>query len=565
VAHYSTGKDAVFIPEQRLFGSYGEYVQELMRQVVSATGHQQRLAREGLVMEGGKAPSVEAVNYERLVTELASGVKMMELGLPARLSAESMRLTDYWVRELEENPEIMDAVESDVNNAIEVIRRAEQGEKVEYASLRNRAVTAELCPGDGERGNHFIADAIREIPDAEKGLMVVVKSRDEGVAEVVMPAGARAVKNELPGFGKAAIGAALQGEGFARVRFYNKDGAAGYSPDDGWFEGREVEVARLHGDRLVAVSELNVREAVERADGPEFERVQMVRDDNNRWTLYLKAAGMAGVAVYPDREDQNRFFSTMKQGDAQAVAAIRREMALKYHALVTANPSLEVKLFGEVPTGVDGTRIERVNVYKTKDGRYMCAARIADAEVVKPRELSAAQWQRLWVADDVNAYKRNLAAALFADVLRREPGVKCDFPNLGQYDELKAKHPDALILMRRGDDYESVGSDAERVAEVCGIETFERVRADTDESVRMTSFASNALDTYLPKLIRAGERIAICEAMEQRSKSAELSCFATRVKSEESSCYAASVKSQELRVKGEVDADDSERKCGMKM
>jgi DNA mismatch repair ATPase MutS len=76
----------------------------------------------------------------------------------------------------------------------------------------------------------------------------------------------------------------------------------------------------------------------------------------------------------------------------------------------------------------------------------------------------------------------------------------------------------------------------------------------------MTSFASNALDTYLPKLIRAGERIAICEAMEQRSKSAEL-----RVKSEESSCYAASVKSQELRVKNEVDADDSERKCGMKM
>jgi DNA mismatch repair ATPase MutS len=146
-------------------------------------------------------------------------------------------------------------------------------------------------------------------------------------------------------------------------------------------------------------------------------------------------------------------------------------------------------------------------------------------------------------------------------VLRRELGVKCDFPNLRQYDELKAKHPDALILMRRGDDYESVGSDAERVAEVCGIETFERVRADTDESVRMTSFASNALDTYLPKLIRAGERIAICEAMEQRSKSAEV----LRTKSEESSCYAASVKSQELRVKNEVDADDSERKCGMKM
>lgn len=49
---------------------------------MSATGHQQRLAREGMVMKNGVAPSEDAVKYERLVVELASGIKMLELGCP---------------------------------------------------------------------------------------------------------------------------------------------------------------------------------------------------------------------------------------------------------------------------------------------------------------------------------------------------------------------------------------------------------------------------------------------------------------------------------------------------
>jgi DNA mismatch repair protein MutS len=66
--------------------------------------------------------------------------------------------------------------------------------------------------------------------------------------------------------------------------------------------------------------------------------------------------------------------------------------------------------------------------------------------------------------------------------------------------------------------YESVREDAEKVAEICDIDTFERVKSDTNESVKMTSFAPPALDTYLPKLIRAGQRVAICEALEEPRK-----------------------------------------------
>lgn len=76
------------------------------------------------------------MKQEKLVVELASGIKMMEMGMPAKISKENMGLVDYWNRELKENPCLIDAIESDVNNALDVIRKAERGEKIEYSSLK---------------------------------------------------------------------------------------------------------------------------------------------------------------------------------------------------------------------------------------------------------------------------------------------------------------------------------------------------------------------------------------------------------------------------------------------
>lgn len=165
MAHFDTAKDAVYMPEPKQFEHYEDYVQELMRQVASSTGHAQRLAREGMVMKGGKAPSEDAVHYERLVAELVSGVKMMELGLPARLADDSLPLVEHWTRELQENPHYIEAIESDVNNALGVIRRAEQGEKVEYATLRTQRQTSEMQERQGPqvdaRESAILVDILR--------------------------------------------------------------------------------------------------------------------------------------------------------------------------------------------------------------------------------------------------------------------------------------------------------------------------------------------------------------------------------------------------------------------
>lgn len=220
VPHYETDKDAVYMPRQREFGHYHDYIQEALRQIVSATGHQQRLAREGMVMKNGVAPSEDAVRQERLVVELASGIKMLELGLPARLSEESLKTVEYWCRELKENPNLMDALESDVNNAIEVINKAERGEKIEYATMRNRRDTSTMQ--EQMPKHYFVANEIRQHPDKETKKIVLVIDPQAKTADVILPAGASTeVDNEIPGMNKGRIMRALQKEGIEQVRFYN--------------------------------------------------------------------------------------------------------------------------------------------------------------------------------------------------------------------------------------------------------------------------------------------------------------------------------------------------------
>lgn len=540
--HYDTAKDAVYIPEQKHFGHYNDYVQELMRQIVSATGHQQRLAREGMVMYGGRAPSQSALKYESLVTEVAAGVKMMEMGLPAKLSAENIPLIEYWNRELQENPCLIDALESDINNALDVIRKAEHGEKIEYATLRNNRQTEnlrekqkpqvdsrealilsdilryggmhidnhnftspydrlefldkfdlsyyegekklrieqtkqedpevveiaftealgyaarihrlceEFMPNEWEaKGNFAISDSLKEIPNRKSKEMVIVMDNERNIADVIIPAGAmsgghvvmpngdkrmflmtpdevmpaeerkeqqaKVVSTNIPGFSKERIENALVNAGVAYVRFFNNDGRLGYRPDDSYFNDKSVSVATLDGRNLRTVRELDVSDAVRQATQVQFDRIQMLRDDNNRWALYLKPSGEKAFCVYPEKEDVNRFFSTVKQQQHEAANQVRNELAQKYYALTQNRPDLKLDLFNQKPENVDTSKIQRVNVFRTKDDRMMCMAVIDGVEKLQPREISRLQWQRMWIAEDVGAYKTSLAANIFADVL----------------------------------------------------------------------------------------------------------------------------------------------------
>lgn len=653
---YDTAKDAVYMPDQKHFSSYPDYVQELVRQVASATGHRQRLAREGMVMQGGKAPSEDAVKYERLVAELAAGVKMMDFGLPAKMSAESLPLVEYWTQELQENPTLLEAIETDVNNAVEVMRKAERGEKIEYATLLDHKRTTELrekqkpqvdsresailidiirkggmgvdsrnfaSPAEKQaflekfnlgfydkkveeallkvhdedpevmeiafteavhygtqmaesckeympaewntKGSYTVSDSLKGIPDRSTKEMVIVRDKQTGIVDVVLPAGAlegghvafpdgdkrpycltpdevmnaqersergaKAVTNNLPGFSKTRIDSTLRAQGATFVRFFNKDGLLGFRPDDSYFEGKEVTTAKLEGKELRTLSYIDVSEAVENATSVQFDRIQMLRDDDGRWALYLKPQGETSFSVYPDKEDVNRFFTTIKQGQQEASAEVRHDLANKYYALAQNRPELKVDLFAGPAENADLSKIKRVNIFRTKDERILCAPVIDGIEKVQPRLVTPQQWQRMWAAEDMAEYKTCLAAKLFADVLQQANAqAQSQEPHQGeqtriafdanakgqpftpamqeQYDQLKGKHPDAVLLFRTGDNYVAYKEDAQTTSRILGLDVVHGDKAD------IVSFPFGDLDTHLPKLIRSGQRVAICDQLE---------------------------------------------------
>lgn len=541
MAHYNVAKDVIYVPDRKNYPQYIDYVQDLMREIVRATGHQQRCAREGMVMRGGVAPSEEAVKREELVVELATGIKMLELGLPARLLPASLNLVEEWNRELREDPQMIDTIEADINNALDVIRKAEKGEKVTYFSEMNRQATEEMTEkkkpsvsseesailadiirhrgmliADGNfkseedkkaflekfdmtyyyeelchfmkltkdedpevveaaftemlkfsshidelargykpsewanTGTYAIYNALKEIPDRITRDFVIVADPKTGIADVIMPEGAfvggkvvlpsgkthnfylspdevmsaeeraekggRIQNNELAGMSKQRIAHALQNQGAGYTRFFNTGGVASFHPNDTYFDGKKVGVAKLNQWKLTDVREMNVSAEVEKARSVCFNTIGMIKADTGRWMIYMAPIGEVPFAMYPDKSDVNQFFSTSKQGNKADTERIRHELGQKYYALSRVNPSLCIDLTQKRASAEDVARMEKICIYETKDKRLVCEPVIAGMNV-PPREISKSQWQLFLLAEDRKAYKEDLVARVFADVL----------------------------------------------------------------------------------------------------------------------------------------------------
>lgn len=139
----------------------------------------------------------------------------------------------------------------------------------------------------------------------------------------------------------------------------------------------------------------------------------------------------------------------------------------------------------------------------------------------------------MWVAEDRQEYKRHLAATLFADVLRRgqtqeqtagekqereaeqkqgESVVQKNAEQLAlpkQWEEVKANHPDALILVCDNVNYRLYNADAVKASEILKLPLHEHPESANGITASV-EFEYDKLDTCLPKLVRAGERVAIC-------------------------------------------------------
>lgn len=437
IAHYDSKKDTLHIPAQKNFPSYADYVQEVTRQIVHATGVPQRLGREGLSVDGVKTPSEVQQHMEMLVKELASAHRMLELGMTAKMRPQTVEQLPNIISELKANPTMAQKVLHDVNRTVGMIKKAENGEKIkliEKPSEKRQQAWASQFPID-------------KVPST-------------------------------------------------------------------------------------------------------FTQISMLKDDEGKWTLAAKPENAHTFAVHPSREDVSLYFDMMKNDhDETHVNEFKTQFAQKYYSVVAANPEKEANIFRSNASQDALDLISKVNAFKTKDNKILLVATIGD-EKQKSVQINQSQWQRMWLADDKQDYKTHLAAILYSDVLagkleemkrsispdvegtqlheenehreyheeekRQQQQMSNVPPIIKQYNDLKQKHPDALLLFRCGDFYETYKEDAVKASNILGITLTKHSKRMDEEGkpLKMAGFPYHALDTYLPKLIRAGERVAICDQLE---------------------------------------------------
>lgn len=382
---------------------------DIYRAVVAATGTENRLDRSG---RNNLLPEDDA-KHEQLVRELAAGVMMARQGLPAILSKENEKLIPYWEREIKENPKLLGIVERDVNNAVETIDNLVAKRKVDYESIRGQ------LPGKTmeKPSKYSISQDLAKLPNIETKEIVVVKDILRKEADVILPAGASLeVNNEVPGMRKDRITIALKKEGIDDVRFYNAGGSLGLNKSNSYFQGKEVTLNNLKQYELVPHHTLDVEKQAAPKKEVIIKNFQAIKDDNGRYAFFIKPENEPSFSVYPAKEHLNTFYNVIKT-DKQAI--VHNALAQRYYEMATKHPDTKLDLITPKKVDVDMKLIERPSITSSaQDAKQkLIFATINGQRVQAP--INKQQWQKMWLAEDMGAYKRALAAVIFEPMLKR--------------------------------------------------------------------------------------------------------------------------------------------------
>mgnify|MGYP000020098284 FL=1 len=382
---------------------------DIYRAVVAATGTENRLDRSG---RNNLLPEDDA-KHEQLVRELAAGVMMARQGLPAILSKENEKLIPYWDREIKENPKLLGIVERDVNNAVETIDNLVAKRKVDYESIRGQ------LPGKTmeKPSKYSISQDLAKLPNIETKEIVVVKDILRKEADVILPAGASLeVNNEVPGMRKDRITIALKKEGIDDVRFYNAGGSLGLNKPNSYFQGKEVTLNNLKQYELVPHHTLDVEKQAAPKKEVIIKNFQAIKDDNGRYAFFIKPENEPSFSVYPAKEHLNTFYNVIKT-DKQAI--VHNALAQRYYEMATKHPDTKLDLITPKKVDVDMKLIERPSITSSaQDAKQkLIFATINGQRVQAP--INKQQWQKMWLAEDMGAYKRALAAVIFEPMLKR--------------------------------------------------------------------------------------------------------------------------------------------------
>lgn len=384
---------------------------DIYRAVVAAVGSENRLDRSG---RNSFLPEDDA-KHEKLVQELAAGVLMTRQGLPAILSKESEKLVPYWQRELTENPKMLGVLERDVNNAIETIDSILAKREVDYKKIRGQ-IPGKILTENPERFS--ISSSLAKLPSIETKEMVVVLDKKHKTADIILPAGASIqVNNEVPGMNKKRILTALGKIGVKEVSFYNAGGGLSLHEPNDYYKGKEVTVSKLKQYELLTQQTVDLKDKLAPKKEVKITTFEALPDDMGRYAFFIKAENEPSFAVYPNKEHVNQFYSTLKSENR---AVVHNALAKKYYELGTKHPDTRVDVITPRKVDIGDAKIERICITAKRNDpkQHIIFATVNGERMHAP--VSKAQWNKMWLSEDMSDYKQRLAAVIFEPFIKKE-------------------------------------------------------------------------------------------------------------------------------------------------
>ena len=373
-------------------------------------------------------PEKDVESVKQLIATVSAGVLSLKQAHPAILPDQvSNESVESWVQDVKNDPHLLSSLERNVNNTVNIIEKLIKGEQVDYAAINGKS--------SYNRAESFnLVSELNEIVNTSTMSAAVISNNDGKSASVILSKGIEST-SENGVLNNEDFRQALLKQGIKEVKFFNPGGTLGLNKEDSYFEDKNIQIVNFDGKEVVPQQELHLNEQSQNVKH-NFEDVSAVKDDNNRWHLYIKEKDQPYFIIQPEIRDMSRLFEAFKSHDQQVIYDTKTSLGEKYIKLAQQRPELKVDfLMPKVPTE-DISKIEKANIARDAQdkNKYLIFATINGKGY--HHEISREDFRRMWKVDNMQNYKSALAAKVFSNILHEGQTVS-EAPSVEDNQQIK--------------------------------------------------------------------------------------------------------------------------------
>ena len=373
-------------------------------------------------------PEKDIESVKQLIATVSAGVLSLKQAHPATLSDQvSNESVESWVQDIKNDPHLLSSLERNVNNTVNTIEKLVKGEQVDYAAINGKS-------SYNKAESFNLVSELNEVVNTSTMSAAVIRNNDGKSASVILSKGIESI-SENGVLNNEAFRQALLKQGVKEVKFFNPGGTLGLNKGDSYFEDKSIQIVNFDGKEVVPQQELHFNEQSQNVEH-NFEDVSAVKDDNNRWHLYIKEKDQPYFIIQPEMRDMSRLFEAFKSHDQQAIYDTKTSLGEKYTKIVQQRPELKVDFLMPKVPAEDITRIEKANIARDAQdkNKYLIFATI-DGKGYH-HEISREDFRRMWKVDNMQSYKSSLAAKVFSNILHEGQTVS-EAPSVEENQQIK--------------------------------------------------------------------------------------------------------------------------------